>query len=60
MFRVVLDSDSVSLRDGEDELVMWDQQEWVEDPALVLNIVNAVQIGYTEGADGVRRILSQA
>ncbi len=59
MFRVQTETDSVHLMDGDEEIVMWDQREWEEDPSLVLNIITAVSLGYSEGADAVRRRLSQ-
>lgn len=48
------DDTQISLMDGTDELVMWTSDEWREDPSLVVVIANAIGIGYTEGADGIR------
>lgn len=58
-FAVDFDADSVYLRDGEDEIAMWTQAEWTEDPLLVLGIVHAVAIGHTQGADALRDALAQ-
>lgn len=58
-FRVEIDDDSVYLMDGDAELVMWTGQEWREDPSIVLNIINAVNIGHTKGADAVRAALTE-
>jgi hypothetical protein len=49
-----VDTDSVYLRDGQEELVMWTQNEWEQDPTLVLAIVNAVATGYSQGPAAVR------
>lgn len=57
MFTVKLYEDSIYLRDGSEELVMWVQDEWIEDPSLVWSIVNAVRIGYEAGPEELRRIL---
>lgn len=53
MFRVEFSGTSIHLMDGDTEIVMWDQAEWREDPNLVPHIVNAVCIGYTQGAQAV-------
>lgn len=58
-FTVKVDGESIHLMDGENEIVMWDQQEWVEDPALVLAIANAIDIGHREGPDGLRARLAE-
>jgi hypothetical protein len=59
-FRVEIDGEygdddgSVRLLDGDEELLVWDSAEWAEDPSLVFVIANAIQIGFTEGPDGIR------
>jgi hypothetical protein len=59
-FRVEIDGEygaedgSVRLLDGEEELLVWDSAEWAEDPSLLFVIANAIQIGFTEGPDGIR------
>jgi hypothetical protein len=45
---------AIRLMDDDEELVMWDSVEWQEDPSLVYVIANAISVGYTEGADGIR------
>ncbi|MEU1159193.1 hypothetical protein ABZ369_40320 [Streptomyces sp. NPDC005918] len=57
-FHVVLDADSIYLSDDEGEIVMWTQSEWVDDPELVLNIANAISIGYQYGAAAVRSCIT--
>jgi hypothetical protein len=60
MFRVAIDGEygdadtQIALMDGDAELVMWTSDEWREDPSLVVVIANAIQVGYTEGADAIR------
>jgi hypothetical protein len=59
-FRVEIDGEygaedgSVRLLDGEEELLVWDSAEWAEDPSLLFVIANAIQVGFTEGPDGIR------
>lgn len=57
VFNVVTDEDSIYLRDGETELVMWTEREWREDPGLPLSIANAIRIGYEQGPGAVRNAL---
>lgn len=52
-FRVEFDDDSVYLMDGSAELVMWTMAEWVEDPAVVPAMINAVVRGFTQGSAAV-------
>lgn len=44
---------SIHLCVGGEELVMWDSNEWVEDPSLVYVIANAITIGFTQGATAI-------
>lgn len=58
-FRVGFDGDahgydSVTLFDGAEELAVWTQQEWIEDPGVVFAILNAATLGFTRGPDAVR------
>jgi hypothetical protein len=48
------DDGAIRLLDGDEELVMWDSAEWREDPSLVFVVANAIQIGFTEGPEGIR------
>lgn len=59
MFRAEISDECIVLWDGTEELVYWDRQEWIDDPALCVSIANAVKIGYTQGADAVRTILAK-
>lgn len=59
MFEVKVFQDFVGLYDGEEELAYWDAREWHEWPALLPGIVNAVNIGHTQGADAVRALLKE-
>ncbi|MGW4180376.1 hypothetical protein [Streptomyces rubiginosohelvolus] len=58
-FRIGFDGDahgydSVTLFDGTEELTVWTQQEWIEDPDIVFAILNAATLGFTRGPDAVR------
>lgn len=58
-FRIGFDGDaygydSVSLFDGTEELAVWTQQEWTEDPSIVFAILTAATLGFTHGPDAVR------
>ena len=52
--RVDIGADHVALFDRDQELVYWTQQEWEEDPSLVITIANAIRILYEEGGQGIR------
>jgi hypothetical protein len=53
-FHAEIEPDHIALFDDGEELIYWDAVEWREDPELVVIIANAINIGHTEGADGVR------
>ncbi|MFD7956063.1 hypothetical protein ACFV4X_21520 [Streptomyces ardesiacus] len=58
-FRIGFDGDahgydSITLFDGTEELAVWTQQEWIEDPDIVFAILNAATLGFTRGPDAVR------
>ena len=57
MFHAEITNDRVTLRDGNEEIAHWTRDEWQEYPDLILAVVNAVTIGYTQGADAVRDLL---
>lgn len=46
-FRVVIGDDDISIRYMGEEVLYWTMDEWIEDPKLVLNITNAVQMATT-------------
>lgn len=53
---VHIGEDSISITGpDEEEVVYWHQDEWIEDPSVVLSIVNAVNILHEEGLEGIRR-----
>jgi hypothetical protein len=55
---VIVEEDDVQIRDDEGtEVVKWIEQEWIEDPAVVGSIVNAVSIALTKGAKEVKRMI---
>ena len=56
-FRADVQESYIAMFDGDQELVYWDEAEWMEDPSLAVNIANAVHIGYTQGAHAVRNII---
>ncbi|MEU5196065.1 hypothetical protein AB0G86_18745 [Streptomyces scabiei] len=58
-FHLALDDDSVYLYDGDKEMRMWTQDEWAEDPALVITILGAVALGFTYGPEALHTVLSR-
>lgn len=56
---VTLDEDSIYITDDHgEEVVMWTEQEWVDEPNVVLSIANAIKIYYEEGADKLRSYIA--
>lgn len=53
MAHVEFGLDHITLFDGDQELVHWTQDEWEEDPSLVLSIVNATRILYEKGPEAL-------
>lgn len=49
--------DSIHICDDKGEIVMWTQQEWVEDPEVVMSIVNAVRMVCTYGPSFLRKTI---
>lgn len=48
------DVDIVLVDSDGQEIVMWTSDEWKVEPSLVAVIVNAVRIGYEQGASAIR------
>lgn len=48
--RIKFGEDQISIFDNKGEVVMWTEQEWVEDPSIVFSITNAVKMA-VEGKD---------
>jgi len=56
--RVAFEGDAIALYDEEGiEIVRWVKDEWVEDPDVVLSIVNAVRLFYQDGPRAVKRVI---
>ena len=49
--------DAVYLRDNKGEITSWVQDEWKQDPTVVLSIVNAIVIGFTKGPAELRQMI---
>ena len=47
-------ADAIYIRDDEGEIVSWVMQEWIDDPKVVLSIVNAVRIALQDGPEALR------
>ncbi len=55
------DSGNVTILDAHGcEIVSWNSDEWIEDPDVVLSIVNAVAIGYEKGAAALLKVIGKA
>jgi hypothetical protein len=55
---VEIADEQISLGDKQGEIVMWSQNEWLEDPALVtVAIARYLQMLYEEGPDAVRDLV---
>jgi hypothetical protein len=47
--QVIVDNDNITIMHKGVEVVMWDQQEWIEDPDfLVPAIANAIKLAYED------------
>lgn len=58
MERVEILSDTIRIYDNDNnEVVGWVEEEWLEDPNLVLVIANAINIFYGYGADRLKTII---
>lgn len=49
--------DSIALMEGDEELVMWTEDEWIENLEVVFPICNAIILGATKDAKKIRRRL---
>ena len=50
--RVEIEADGIYItKDNGEEVVMWDEQEWRDDPTVVPAIANAVRLALTNPAD---------
>lgn len=41
------------------EIISWDQQEWIEDPSVVIAIVNCIAMGAEKGAFEVAKMVGK-
>lgn len=46
--KVVILTDSIEIFSNDTELKSWNQSEWEENPAVVFEIAQAIQIAYTK------------
>ena len=56
-FWVDFREDSIALMEGDEELVMWTEDEWIENLEMVFPICNAILLGLTKGAEEIKRRL---
>lgn len=60
--KLAIDSESVNIYidNGEDQdpthIVYWHEDEWVEDPSIVISIVNAVDLFHTNKEELLKRL----
>lgn len=52
-------SDYIAIYDQGEELVRWVEDEWLDEPALAINLVNAVHLYYTRGPAFIREKLGK-
>ena len=56
---VAIGPDFLAIYDEAGEIVRWVEDEWLEDPALALNLANAVRLYYTKGPAFIRQALGK-
>jgi hypothetical protein len=57
---VELAEDSIHIHDEHGkEVVMWIQDEWIDDPSVVLSIANAICIFYEKGPDAIKELIGR-
>lgn len=60
--KLALDSESVNIYidNGENKepthIVYWHEDEWLEDPSIVVSIINAIQLFYTNPKELLNRL----
>jgi hypothetical protein len=54
---VEVGDDSIHIYEGDQEIVMWDREEWEEDPSIVPAIANAIRLAYTD-MDTLRNLIA--
>jgi|GEM_PF-4715347 len=58
--RIEMTDDELRIYDQNDqEIVIWTQDQWIDDPSLVLSMVNAVHILHTQGPEFLKTILNE-
>ena len=52
--------DSVHIYDEHgEEIVMWLEDEWIEDPSVTISIANAIRVFYVDGPDALKSIIGR-
>jgi hypothetical protein len=56
---VTIGPDYIAIYDKGEELVRWVEDEWLEEPALAINLANAIHLYYTRGPEFIREKLGK-
>lgn len=60
MGRVEIDTDYIRIYDSDgEEIVGWVEDEWLEEPTLVVGIATVIDILHTEGEDAVKSMIGR-
>ena len=54
---VLCEGGCIRVLDGKTEIVGWLEEEWRKDPKMVYTIAQAIVVGLTTGADGLKEVL---
>jgi hypothetical protein len=56
---VSIGPDYIAIYDQEEELCYWQEDEWLKEPELAINLANAIRIYYTRGPAYMREVLGK-
>lgn len=56
---VDVESDAVYIYGHAQEIVSWTQDEWAEDPTVVISIMNAILFGIENGPDALAKTIKK-
>ena len=51
---IEINDDSIYIEDEHGEIVSWVEDEWIEDPSVIISISNAIDIYHSEGPESLR------
>ena len=56
---VYIGPDCIAIYDVNEEIVYWQQDEWLEDPSVALSIANAIRMYYEEGPMAIKEAIGR-